>query len=199
MGARLHCSSRLIRFPLRGEYEVGRYDFRIGSGFSLFPCVGGISNTTVPFNKPQFDTEMLRKLEMDFDAFCLEEARKEKFEERKKGSFFVCKRVCRCKKKRRGGKRGVPSSSVLPPPPSVFQFTSRKERSWRWEISLDFSLLLLSSKLFSPSKTDRKYFFVRMLLLHRDKRSGKNFPFLFLACHNWGIGGGVAQRKTCFL
>ena len=161
---------------------MGRDDFRIGSGFSLFPCVGGISNTTVPFNTPQFDTEMLRKLEMDFDALCLEEARKEKFEERKKARFLCVRGVVGARKKRRGGKRGVPSSSVLPPPPppSVFQFTSRKERSWRWEISLDFSLLLLSSKLFSPSKTDRKYFLSECFCCTEIKGVGKTFLFFSL-------------------
>ncbi len=80
----------------------------------FFPCVGGISNTTVPFNTPQFDTEMLRKLEMDFDAFCLEEARKKKFEERKKARFLCVRGVVGARKKRRGGKRGVPSSVPLP-------------------------------------------------------------------------------------
>ncbi len=81
---------------------MGRDDFRIGSGFSLFPCVGGISNTTVPFNTPQFDTEMLRKLEMDFDALCLEEARKEKFEERKKVRFLCVRGVVGARKKGEG-------------------------------------------------------------------------------------------------
>ena len=121
----------------------------------------------------------------------------------KKARFLCVRRFVGARKKRRGGKRGVPSSSVLPPPPSVFQFTSRKERSWRWEISLDFSLLLLSSKSFSPSKTDRKYFLSECFCCTEIKGVGKTFLFLFLSSilflPQLGNRGWGCREKNLFL